>query len=86
MMRTLSPKSQRNQTVTLYLFLLCALFATQFTRRIRHGPSSADLNRTRWEHMRELAERWSKTENVEWSQEIPGRGWSSPIVTETRSI
>ena len=28
-----------------------------------------------------LAERWSKTENVEWSLEIPGRGWSSPIVT-----
>ena len=28
-----------------------------------------------------LAERWSKTENVEWSQDIPGRGWSSPIVT-----
>lgn len=27
-----------------------------------------------------LPERWSKTENVEWSQEIPGRGWSSPIV------
>ena len=28
-----------------------------------------------------LAESWSRTENVEWSQEIPGRGWSSPIVT-----
>ena len=28
-----------------------------------------------------LAERWSKTENVEWSREVPGRGWSSPIVT-----
>ncbi len=28
-----------------------------------------------------LAERWSKTENVEWMQQIPGRGWSSPIVT-----
>jgi outer membrane protein assembly factor BamB len=28
-----------------------------------------------------LAERWSRTENVEWSQDIPGRGWSSPIVT-----
>ena len=27
-----------------------------------------------------LAERWSKTENVEWMQQIPGRGWSSPIV------
>ena len=31
-----------------------------------------------------LAERWSKTENVEWALEIPGRGWSSPIVTGGR--
>lgn len=31
-----------------------------------------------------LADRWSKTENVEWSLEIPGRGWSSPIVTGGR--
>jgi outer membrane protein assembly factor BamB len=31
-----------------------------------------------------LAERWSKTENVEWMREIPGRGWSSPIVTGNR--
>jgi hypothetical protein len=28
-----------------------------------------------------LPERWSKTENVDWFVEIPGRGWSSPIVT-----
>jgi len=28
-----------------------------------------------------LPERWSKTENVEWAATIPGRGWSSPIVT-----
>jgi outer membrane protein assembly factor BamB len=28
-----------------------------------------------------LAEAWGKSENVEWSAEIPGRGWSSPIVT-----
>jgi outer membrane protein assembly factor BamB len=27
-----------------------------------------------------LPEKWSKTENVEWSAEIPGRGWSSPVV------
>jgi outer membrane protein assembly factor BamB len=27
-----------------------------------------------------LPEKWSKTENVEWTAEIPGRGWSSPIV------
>ena len=29
---------------------------------------------------RRLPEKWSKTENVEWAAEIPGRGWSSPIV------
>jgi len=28
-----------------------------------------------------LPSKWSKTENVEWSTPIPGRGWSSPIVT-----
>jgi outer membrane protein assembly factor BamB len=27
-----------------------------------------------------LPEKWSKTENLEWVAEIPGRGWSSPIV------
>ncbi len=43
------------------------------------GPESNPVGK----HAR-LAERWSKTENVEWSQEIPGRGWSSPIVTNGR--
>jgi outer membrane protein assembly factor BamB len=33
-----------------------------------------------------LAEQWGKTENVEWSIEIPGRGWSSPIVTGDRVL
>ncbi|HLY19306.1 MAG TPA: PQQ-binding-like beta-propeller repeat protein [Bryobacteraceae bacterium] len=28
-----------------------------------------------------LPDRWSTTENVEWAANIPGRGWSSPIVT-----
>jgi outer membrane protein assembly factor BamB len=27
-----------------------------------------------------LPDTWSKTENVAWNVEIPGRGWSSPIV------
>ncbi len=31
-----------------------------------------------------LPERWSRTENVEWSTGIPGRGWSSPIVSGNR--
>ena len=28
----------------------------------------------------DLPDTWSRTENVEWSVEIPGMGWSSPIV------
>ena len=28
-----------------------------------------------------LLDGWSRTENVEWVTNIPGRGWSSPIVT-----
>ena len=31
-----------------------------------------------------LVEKWGKTENVEWVVEIPGRGWSSPIVSGER--
>jgi outer membrane protein assembly factor BamB len=31
-----------------------------------------------------LPERWSTTENVAWSIEVPGRGWSSPIVWRDR--
>ncbi len=27
-----------------------------------------------------LPEIWSKTENIAWSADIPGRGWSSPVV------
>jgi len=28
--------------------------------------------------------RWSTTDNVAWSTEIPGRGWSSPVVWGSR--
>ena len=63
--------------------LACALFPVSSVvhgQRVAwpqfRGPDSNPVGA----HAR-LAERWSKTENVEWSQEIPGRGWSSPIVT-----
>ncbi len=31
-----------------------------------------------------LPDTWSRTENIEWSTDIPGMGWSSPIVTGGR--
>lgn len=63
--------------------LACALFLASHTVRGQdivwpqfRGPDSNPVGANA-----KLADRWSKTENVEWSQEIPGRGWSSPIVT-----
>ncbi|MEM8735990.1 MAG: PQQ-binding-like beta-propeller repeat protein [Planctomycetota bacterium] len=32
----------------------------------------------------ELPTKWSATENVTWRTELPGQGWSSPIVVEDR--
>ena len=29
-------------------------------------------------------DRWSATHNILWKQEIPGRGWSSPVVSADR--
>ena len=31
-----------------------------------------------------LPEKWSATENVEWKRDLPGRGWSSPVVWGNR--
>ena len=32
----------------------------------------------------DLPERWSRTENVEWVADVPGLGWSSPVVWGNR--
>ncbi len=31
-----------------------------------------------------IPDTWSKTRNIEWTAEVPGRGWSSPIVAGDR--
>src|ERR1700676_1237821 len=33
-----------------------------------------------------LPEKWSKSENVEWTTDIPGLGWSSPIARGTSAF
>ncbi len=85
-MNTLASRLQNNRNLYILLLqagLVCALLSVSHTV---HGQDMA------WPQFRgpesnpvgthaKLAERWSKTENVEWSLEIPGRGWSSPIVS-----
>lgn len=86
-MNTLRSNVQNNRNLPILLqraAFICALLLTSVTAHAQNsaswpqflGPQSNPVGT----HPR-LAERWSKTENVEWFQEIPGRGWSSPIVT-----
>ena len=80
------PKLQDNRNLYILSYqaaLVCALLLTSTAVHAQdkawpqfRGPESNPVGT----HAK-LAEHWSKTENVEWSQEIPGRGWSSPIVT-----
>ena len=52
----------------------------------RKGPRTGPVfaGRRAWGSPRTIlacAERWSKTENVRWVTEVPGWGWSCPIVS-----
>jgi hypothetical protein len=81
-----SPNLQNNRNVytfSRYAALLCVLLLISTPTNAKdpewpqfRGPESNPVGT----HER-LADRWSKTENVEWFYEVPGRGWSSPIVT-----
>ena len=39
------------------------------------GPDGRGISENR-----NLPEKWSATDNVEWKRDLPGRGWSSPVV------
>ncbi|MCM3874193.1 MAG: PQQ-binding-like beta-propeller repeat protein [Pyrinomonadaceae bacterium] len=87
-MNPVNSKLEDPKVINLFILsaragLMCALLLVSFAVHAQEtawpqfrGPESNPVGT----HAR-LAERWSKTENVEWSQPIPGRGWSSPIVT-----
>jgi outer membrane protein assembly factor BamB len=81
-----SPNLQNNRHVYIFSRYALLISALLFTTTIANakdpewpqfrGPESNPVGTHE-----KLADRWSRTENVEWFQEIPGRGWSSPIVT-----
>ena len=52
----------------------------------RTGPSSAVRVRQVYRRHPLLPERWNATEKIVWRTEVPGRGWSSPIVYGDRII
>lgn len=74
------PHSRTKLSVTAISFLLALVIVC---------PADADNN---WPQFRgpgargvvsgsaDLPDTWSETENVQWTTDIPGRGWSSPVV------
>lgn len=68
-------RSRLESMRTIVFFLFPAVMVCAEWPQFR-GPASNPVGADK-----RLAERWSKKENVEWSVEIPGRGWSSPVVT-----
>ncbi|MFN0111754.1 MAG: PQQ-binding-like beta-propeller repeat protein [Blastocatellia bacterium] len=82
-MKPSRPEMKSLRLVMSLVALSCALFIASLSAHAQNiawpqfrGPESNPVATNA-----RLAERWSKTENVEWTQAIPGRGWSSPIVT-----
>ncbi|MEO2035082.1 MAG: PQQ-binding-like beta-propeller repeat protein [Planctomycetaceae bacterium] len=67
----------RTSLLTCVLMICCSAMAAaadqnwpQFRGPQARGVSDND----------QLPVKWSATENVEWKRDVPGRGWSSPIV------
>ncbi len=67
---------------TLATGLICAglLFARSTSAQQAPWPQFRGPQANPVAENRQLPVSWSATENVEWSADIPGRGWSSPIV------
>src|SRR5260370_40409233 len=68
--------SYKNVILAVLLFAITGFAADSESWPQFRGPASNPIASNP-----QLADRWSITENVEWSTPIPGRGWSSPIVT-----
>jgi outer membrane protein assembly factor BamB len=59
-----------------------ALFST--VRAADNWPKFRGPDGTSVSENENLPDEWSATENIEWQVEVPGRGWSSPIVWGNR--
>ncbi|MBM50906.1 MAG: hypothetical protein CMP27_13855, partial [Roseibacillus sp.] len=72
-------------------FCRCQLSVLLASAVLTGGFALADERSTNWAQFRGpgargvavnpgLPETWSATENVEWKRDLPGRGWSCPVV------
>jgi outer membrane protein assembly factor BamB len=73
-------KTLRTVVAGLTCLLLSSAVALTEPSRSRTWPGFRGHDLSGVAVARKLPVKWSATEGVAWSREIPGRGWSSPIV------
>lgn len=66
--------------VFLAMMFVAGLSTTSATAQDAHWPQFRGPDFNPVSNNKNLPSKWSATENVEWSTEIKGRGWSSPVV------
>jgi len=72
------------KSVTISLVVLVAVSATLRSAGPTDWPQFRGVNGTGVADASKLPVEWSTTKNVAWVAQIPGRGWSSPIVWRNR--
>ncbi len=69
----------------LPVFVCCSLLnIAAVSHADDHWPQFRGSDSTGVVTGQELPDRWSSSDNVEWKMDLPGRGWSSPIVWGNR--
>ena len=93
--QTLMPSSRR-RTPNIILSMLALSIATGgLALTGACAPASTPENTDNWPGWLgplgmpvadnpDLPDRWSPTENIEWAADVPGEGWSSPVVWGNR--
>ncbi|MFM8570713.1 MAG: PQQ-binding-like beta-propeller repeat protein [Pirellula sp.] len=56
----------------------------QFRGEQSRGIATAAISAEGTSSDSNLPDRWSTTENIAWKKDVPGRGWSSPVVWDNR--
>ena len=72
-------RSRFRRNLLICVFLLIGL-SPATVRADDNWPQFRGPHATGVGDSEQLPDRWSAVDNVEWKSEIPGRGWSSPIV------
>lgn len=73
-----------NTSLSLSAVLVIFLFANHLAIAQSDWPQFRGAGSRGLAESARIPDRWSVTENVAWKKDIPGRGWSSPVVWNGR--